>query len=99
MVNDFKGTSLITSLISYAFLKVTIPEIDKKKLLKEILRKKVTLIDYENIRDNLGLRYLGFGRFAGIVGCYNTLNLYLILKKNKSFQEFLKLITMKKLKN
>ena len=50
---------------------------DKKELLNEILRKKITLIDYENIRDNLNRRYLGFGRFAGIVGCYNSLNLYL----------------------
>ena len=53
------------------------PGMDKKDLLKEIIRKKITLIDYENIRDNLSRRYLGFGRFAGIVGCYNSLNLYL----------------------
>ena len=53
------------------------PGMDKKLLLKEIKNKKITLIDYENIRDNLSRRYLGFGRFAGIVGCYNTLNLYL----------------------
>ncbi len=53
------------------------PGMDKKELLKEIIRKKITLIDYENIRDNLSRRYLGFGRFAGIVGCYNSLNLYL----------------------
>ena len=55
----------------------------KKKLLREVLKKNVTLIDYENIRDNLGRRYIGFGRFAGIVGCYNTLSLYLKLKKKQ----------------
>ena len=54
------------------------PGMDKKELLKEIINKKITLIDYENIRDNQSRRYLGFGRFAGIVGCYNSLNLYLI---------------------
>ena len=53
------------------------PGMDKKELLQKILEKKITLIDYENIRDNLSRRYLGFGRFAGIVGCYNSLNLYL----------------------
>ena len=53
------------------------PGMDKKELLKVILNKKIKLIDYENIRDLNGSRYLGFGRFAGIVGCYNTLNLYL----------------------
>ena len=49
----------------------------KKDLLLSILNKKITLIDYENIRGRNGTRCLGFGRFAGIVGCYNTLNLLL----------------------
>ena len=49
----------------------------KKDLLLSILNKKITLIDYENIRGKNGTRCLGFGRFAGIVGCYNTLNLLL----------------------
>ena len=53
------------------------PGMDKKELLKSILSKKIKLIDYENIRAANGARYLGFGRFAGIVGCYNTLNLFL----------------------
>tara|TARA_B100000686_G_C16728157_1_gene939009 strand:+ start:363 stop:1598 length:1236 start_codon:yes stop_codon:yes gene_type:complete len=57
------------------------PGMNKRELLREILKKNITLIDYENIRDNLGIRYLGFGRFAGIVGCYNTLNLNLNLEK------------------
>ena len=49
----------------------------KKELLLSILNKKITLIDYESIRGKNGTRCLGFGRFAGIVGCYNTLNLLL----------------------
>ncbi len=53
------------------------PGMDKKELLKSVLEKKIKLIDYENIRDKNSKRYLGFGRFAGIVGCYNTLNLCL----------------------
>ena len=52
-------------------------EKNKKDLLLSILNKKITLIDYENIRGKNGTRCLGFGRFAGIVGCYNTLNLFL----------------------
>ena len=52
------------------------PGMDKKELLNTILEKKITLIDYENIRDVKGARYLGFGRFAGIVGCYNSLSLH-----------------------
>ena len=53
------------------------PGMDKKELVRKILEKNITLIDYENIRDKLNRRYLGFGRFAGIVGCYNSINLYL----------------------
>ena len=57
------------------------PGMDKKELLRSVLKKNTKLIDYENIRDTNGSRYLGFGRFAGIVGCYNTLNLYLLQNK------------------
>ena len=54
-------------------------EIDENKrdLLLSVIDKKIRLIDYENIRDKSTARYLGFGRFAGIIGCYNTLNLCL----------------------
>jgi saccharopine dehydrogenase (NAD+, L-lysine forming) len=47
-----------------------------KKLLQEILRKKIRLIDYEVLRDRLGNRLVAFGRFAGIVGAYNGLWTY-----------------------
>ena len=39
-----------------------------KALLQTILKKKVTLIDYETLTDPEGNRVIGFGRFAGIVG-------------------------------
>ena len=57
---------------------------DKKELLLSILNKKIILIDYENIREKNGNRCLGFGRFAGIVGCYNTLNLFLKVLRKQS---------------
>ncbi len=71
----------------------------KKKLLREILKKKITLIDYENIRDKSknAYRYLGFGRFAGIVGCYNTLNLYLKLQKKQSLPRAFEVNSYKKI--
>ncbi len=71
----------------------------KKKLLREVLKKKVTLIDYENIRDESknAYRYLGFGRFAGIVGCYNTLNLYLKLQKKKLLPRAFEINSYKKI--
>ncbi len=42
------------------------------KLLKTILEKKIRLIDYEMLTNEFGIRLLGFGRFAGIVGAYNA---------------------------
>ena len=47
-----------------------------KKLLQEILRKKIRLIDYEALKDIQGNRLVAFGRFAGIVGAYNGLLTY-----------------------
>ena len=75
------------------------PGMDKKILLKAILDKKITLIDYENIRDNLSRRYLGFGRFAGIVGCYNTLNLFLSHNKYVQLGRAYKINDYERLKN
>jgi len=71
----------------------------KKTLLREVLKKKITLIDYENIRDKSknAYRYLGFGRFAGIVGCYNTLNLYLKLQKKKLLPRAFEINSYKKI--
>lgn len=43
-----------------------------RKLLQEILKKKIRLIDYEVLKDLNGSRLLGFGRYAGIVGAYNA---------------------------
>lgn len=72
----------------------------KKELLREIIKKNITLIDYENIRDftGRGYRYLGFGRFAGIVGCYNTLNLYLKLQKKQLLPRAFKINSYKKIR-
>ncbi|NOT75048.1 MAG: alanine dehydrogenase [Cyclobacteriaceae bacterium] len=47
-----------------------------KKLLQEILKKRIRLIDYETLRDTQGNRLVAFGRFAGIVGAYNGLWTY-----------------------
>ncbi|MCB0762792.1 MAG: alanine dehydrogenase [Flavobacteriales bacterium] len=46
------------------------------KLLKTILEKKIRLVDYEIIKGTNGKRLIGFGRYAGIVGCYNGFRAY-----------------------
>lgn len=42
-----------------------------KGLLKAIVYKNITLIDWECLTDVTGNRLIGFGRYAGIVGTYN----------------------------
>jgi saccharopine dehydrogenase (NAD+, L-lysine-forming) len=41
------------------------------KLLRTVLDKKIRLIDYEVLTNLKGKRLIGFGRYAGVVGCYN----------------------------
>lgn len=47
-----------------------------RTLLQEILKKNIRLIDYETLTYSNGVRVLGFGRYAGIVGAYNALIAY-----------------------
>lgn len=42
-----------------------------RDLLQAIVDNKIQLIDYEALKDTSNRRILGFGRYAGIVGCYN----------------------------
>lgn len=47
-----------------------------RKLLQAILDKNIELYDHETIVDHRGLRLIGFGYFAGIVGAYNGVRTY-----------------------
>lgn len=47
-----------------------------RDLLRAILNKRIRLIDYEVMTYSGGGRVLGFGRYAGIVGAYNSLLAY-----------------------
>lgn len=42
-----------------------------RKLLQAIIDKNIQLIDWEVITNAKGQRLIAFGRYAGIVGCYN----------------------------
>ncbi len=46
------------------------------KLLRAILDKHITMIDYETLTDAQGQRLVAFGRYAGIVGAYNGILAY-----------------------
>ncbi len=42
-----------------------------RDLLRAILEKNIQLVDWEVIKNAKGQRLIAFGRYAGIVGCYN----------------------------
>jgi alanine dehydrogenase len=47
-----------------------------RELLQTIINKKIQLIDYEVLTNNEGIRIIGFGRFAGLVGAYSGLRAF-----------------------
>ncbi|RAI97538.1 alanine dehydrogenase [Chitinophaga skermanii] len=55
-------------------------------MLQEIIKKNITLIDYECLVHNDGQRILGFGFFAGVVGAHNGLLAYGDRTKTFSFK-------------
>lgn len=59
----------------YAFFSHTTKgQAHNRFLLKTLLRKKITLIDYEHIVDTAKNRLVYFGRFAGICGMIDSLH-------------------------
>jgi alanine dehydrogenase len=62
---------------SYMFFSHTAKEQPyNRNLLKAIVNKKITLIDYEYLTRSDNTRVVAFGKWAGIVGTYNGLKAY-----------------------
>ena len=47
-----------------------------RKLLQAVLEKNIDLYDHETIVDSQNRRLIGFGRYAGIVGAYNSIRAF-----------------------
>ncbi|MBA3648056.1 MAG: alanine dehydrogenase [Chitinophagales bacterium] len=61
----------------YCFFSHTIKkQPHNRELLKEVIRKKIQLIDYECLTWENNERILGFGHFAGVVGTHNAFLTY-----------------------
>lgn len=54
-----------------------------RALLQTLLKKRIRMIDYEGLTDEKGIRIIGFGYFAGVVGAYNGIKAW--GKRHKSF--------------
>ena len=75
-VKEVKIDNLISGK-TYLFFSHTIKKQPYNQLLlKNIIEKKIRLIDYECLTDEQGIRVIAFGRWAGIVGTYNALWTY-----------------------
>ncbi len=62
---------------TYFFFSHTIKEqAHNKSLMRELITKKITTIDYETLVDENHNRIIGFGHYAGIVGSYNGIKGY-----------------------
>ncbi|MBU2950195.1 NAD(P)-dependent oxidoreductase [Tamlana agarivorans] len=57
---------------TYLFFSHTIKkQVHNRQLLKAVLEKNITLIDFETMVNSQRKRLIGFGKYAGIVGTYN----------------------------
>ena len=71
-VKEVPADSLIANK-SYFFFSHTIKKQPyNRELLQTILEKNIDLYDHETIVNENNRRLIGFGRYAGIVGAYNT---------------------------
>ena len=70
-------TDQLISHKTYLFFSHTVKKQPaNRQLLREVLNKGITLIDYELLTNAAGERIVAFGRYAGIVGAYNGLLTY-----------------------
>ncbi|MGC4234878.1 MAG: NAD(P)-dependent oxidoreductase [Niabella sp.] len=75
-IKEVPATSLIENKTYLFFSHTKKKQPHNKLLLKTILDKNITLIDYECLEHEDGQRIIGFGFFAGIVGAHNGIMAY-----------------------
>ncbi len=75
-VKEVPIENLIPNKIYFFFSHTIKQQPHNRELLKALLAKNITMIDYECLTNSLGFRLIGFGKYAGIVGCYNTFYAY-----------------------
>lgn len=72
-VKEVKISALIPGKTYLFFSHVGKKQTYNRKLLQAVLKKKITLIDYEYLTRPSGQRLVAFGYWAGVVGAYNAL--------------------------
>jgi len=75
-VKEVPVNALLPNKVYLYFSHIIKKQIYNRDLLIKMIDLNIKMIDYEVIKDNTGKRLLGFGKFAGIVGAYNTFLTY-----------------------
>ncbi|MGB0881503.1 MAG: NAD(P)-dependent oxidoreductase [Vicingaceae bacterium] len=71
-VKEVPINQLIANKKYFYFSHTTKKQPYNRELLKTMIAKNITMIDYEGLTNERGTRLIGFGKYAGIVGTYNS---------------------------
>ena len=83
-IKEVDYSALISDKTYLFFAHVAKKQPHNQKLMQEIVKKRITLVDYEYLTDYNGARIIAFGRWAGMVGAYNGVRARGI--RNNSFE-------------
>jgi len=72
-IKEVPADQLIAEKTYFIFSHTKKAQLHNQQMLHEMIRKKITLIDYECLTHEDGQRIIGFGFFAGIVGAHNAM--------------------------
>lgn len=75
-VKEVNISDLIAEKMFFFFSHTIKKQSYNRELLRSILEKKIQLVDYETLKNKQNKRVIGFGRYAGIVGAYNSFLAY-----------------------
>ena len=82
-VKEVPVDQLIANKKYFYFSHTTKKQPYNRDLLKAMLDKNITMVDYEGLTNKRGTRLIGFGKYAGIVGAYNSF--YALGKRTGAF--------------
>ena len=82
-VKEVPVDQLIANKQYFYFSHTTKKQPYNRLLLKTMLDKNITMVDYEGLTNERGTRLIGFGKYAGIVGAYNSF--YALGKRTGAF--------------
>ena len=75
-VKEVPIDQLIDDKVYFFFSHTIKKQVYNRKLLQEILKKRIQLVDYETLKNKKGQRVIAFGKFAGMVGAHNGVMTY-----------------------